>query len=198
MNCPKCDVPIAQSNTAECPSCGVVLAKASSRPFQRSTYARPQARPPAAEASGIPWSKVIRIGIVVVAIWYGWQFITGKKAAASSWYQGADGYERAVAEQKSTSQPIVLYFYTEWCGYCKQLDREVLSTAKFGTTYPSVIKVKVNPEKDGRAASALAERYEIRGFPTIFVVPSKGRTASIVGYGDSDRFYARLTEAVTR
>lgn len=197
MNCPKCDLHIAQPNTVECPSCGVLLAKASSRPSHRRAYVQPQAPPPT-EASGIPWSKVIRIGIVVVAIWYGFRFVSGRKAAASSWYQGADGYERAVAQQKSTSQPIILYFYTEWCGYCKKLDREVLSTAKFGNTYPSVIKVKVNPEKDGRAAGALAARYEIRGFPTIFVVPPKGRAASIVGYGDSDRFYARLTEAVTR
>lgn len=198
MNCPKCDLHIAQPNTVECPGCGVLLAKASSsRPSHRRAYVQPQAPPPM-EASGIPWSRVIRIGIVVVAIWYGWQFVTGKKAAASSWYQGADGYERAVAEQKSTSQPIVLYFYTEWCGYCKKLDREVLSTAKFGSTYPSVIKVKVNPEKDGGAAGALAARYEIRGFPTIFVVPPKGRTSSIVGYGGSEGFYAELTEAVTR
>ena len=147
MNCPKCEAHIAQPDTAECPSCGVLLAKAS-RPSPKRTYVRTEPAPPA-KAESIPWSK------------------------------------------------IVLYFYREWCGYCKKLDREVLSTAKFGSTYPTVIKVKVNPERDGRAAT-LAEQYGIRGFPTIFVVPSKGRASSIVGYGGPDGFYTRLTEAVTR
>ncbi|HVR43061.1 MAG TPA: thioredoxin family protein [Thermoanaerobaculia bacterium] len=197
MNCPKCDLHIAQPDADECPSCGVVLSKAS-RHSHRQAFPRPQAPPErarVAEKAVIPWSKLLRIGIVVVAIWYGWQFVAGRRAAAS-WYHGTDGYERAVAEQKSTSRPIILHFYTDWCGVCKRLDREVLSTAKFGNAYRPAIKVKVNPEKDGQAAGRLAVRYAIRGFPTVLVVPPGGRATPIVGYGNSEGFYTRVSAAI--
>ena len=199
MNCPKCDAQIAPANAVECPACGVMLSKASSRPMPR--LVRAQAAAPAAPASrSTSWPAAIKIAIVIAAVWIVWNIATGKKssALASSWYQGAEGFERARAEQKTTEQPILLYFYTDWCGYCKKLDREVLSTTKFATTYPSVIKVKVNPERDGSAASALAARYGIRGFPAMFVVPAKGETASLIGYGGADEYYAGLSQSITR
>jgi thiol:disulfide interchange protein len=194
MVCPKCGFQIAPANATECASCGVILAKASQRFAPTPILLRERAAPSPPARSSISLSHVVRLAIVVVAALYGWRFLSGKKAAADSWYEGAGGYERAVVEQKSSGKPIILYFHTEWCGYCKRLERDVFSTSTFGQKYASVLKVKVNPEK-GSADHSLAERYGIRGFPTVFVVAGGTPTEPIVGFSDADWFYSRLQQA---
>ena len=195
MVCPKCGHQIPQANATECASCGVILAKASQGFAPPPTRLRERAAPPPPTRSSITLSHIARLAIVVVAVWYGWRFLSGKKAAADGWYQGADGYELAIAEQQSSGKPILLYFHTEWCGYCKRLERDVFSTSTFGQRYGSVLKVKVNPESS-RAEHSLAERYGIRGFPTVFVVVAGNANQPIVGYGDADNFYASLKQTL--
>ena len=141
-------------------------------------------------------SRVIRVAIIVAIGWYGWRFISGQKAAALPWYQGAAGFEQAIAEQKSSGKPVLVYFRTDWCGYCKRLDHDVFKSSTFGQRYgSSLLKVEVNPEK-GSAEASLAERYNLRGVPTVIVLASGNASQAIVGYGDEDRFYASLKQAV--
>ena len=195
MVCPKCNLQIAQANATECPSCGVILSKASQRFAPSPTRLRERAVAPPPARSSITLTHVVRLAIVVIAAWFGWRFVSGKSAAAGPWYQGASGYEQAVAEQKSSGKPILLYFHTEWCGYCKRLEHDVFSTSTFGQKYSSVLKVKVNPET-GSAERSLAERYGIHGYPTVFVVTAGAANGPIVGFSDADGFYARLQQAV--
>jgi thiol:disulfide interchange protein len=142
-------------------------------------------------------SGIVRIAVIVAGLWFAWQFFSGKKATAQGWYEGAAGFDQAIAAQKENNQPILLYFYTDWCGYCKKLDRDVLATSKFGNDYRSLLKVKVNPEK-GQAESGLAARYRVRGYPTVLIVDSRSAREASIGYGSADHFYASLQSAIER
>jgi thiol:disulfide interchange protein len=194
MVCPKCGLQISTANATECAGCGVILSKASQRFAPTPTRLRERAAAPPPAKPSITLTHVVRVAIVVIAVWGGWRFVSGKSAAAQGWYNGSDGYEKAVVEQKSSGKPILLYFHTEWCGYCKRLEHDVFSTSTFGQKYGSVLKVKVNPET-GSAEHSLAERYGIHGFPTVFVVTGGTATEPIVGFSDADRFYSRLQQA---
>lgn len=194
MQCPKCDFRLSPEAT-ECEHCGVILAKAAPAPPRRSARFQQQAAAPPARNSSVSVSHVVRIVVIVAALWYGWRFYSGKSAAAQPWYQGADGFDRALVEQKSNGKPILLYFHTEWCGYCKRLEHDVLSTGKFGQQSGSILKVKVNPET-GSAERDLAHRYAIRGFPTLFIIAAGKANEPMVGYGSPDHFYSWLQQAV--
>jgi len=194
MVCPKCGLQIPQANATECPSCGVILSKAS-QGFAPPMRLRERAVAPPPAQSSITLSHIVRVVIVVAVAWYGWRFVSGRSASAQGWYQGARGYEQAVVEQKSSQKPILLYFHTEWCGYCKRLEHDVFSTSTFDQKYGSVLKVKVNPET-GSDERNLAKRYGIHGFPTVFVVIAGNANAPIVGYGDADNFYASLKQTL--
>ena len=79
--------------------------------------------------------------------------------AENDWYHGADGYDRALAEHTALHKPMLVYFYTDWCLYCRSLDG-VFQSKNFRTRYASMVKVKINPETGWRE-HALADRFHI-------------------------------------
>jgi len=139
----------------------------------------------------------IKIGIALAGIWLVFHLLAPKTETvlAAGWYDGASGYERALTDQKTSGKPVIVYFHTAWCGYCRQLDKDVFSSSTFSQRYGSALKVSINPEK-GRSEAAIARQFGIHGFPTVFVMTSKGTSAAIVGYGDADFFYTRLEHAL--
>jgi len=86
------------------------------------------------------------------------------------WYQGAEGFERAVEEAQRYQKPMFVYFRTDWCGYCKQFERQLLSDQKVIDHMNGVIKVTINPEA-GSAENQIAAAYRVRGYPAIFMHP---------------------------
>ncbi|HEY3119650.1 MAG TPA: thioredoxin family protein, partial [Vicinamibacteria bacterium] len=85
------------------------------------------------------------------------------------WQSGADGYSRAEREHREAGVPLLVYFRTDWCPYCRQFDEQLLSSpAVEQFLRERVARVKVNPE-DGEADKALFHRYGGTGYPTVLI-----------------------------
>lgn len=196
MRCPKCDASV-DPGVAECPACGVIVAKANPRfaPPRRIPIVAPATTKPRPSSSSS--STLIKLGIAVAAVWFGWHFLAPKLTANAKWYEGASGYEAAMTEHRNTGKPVMLYFHADWCGYCKLLESDIFSTGTFQRRYGStLLKVKVNPEQSS-AESSLASENHVRGYPWIVVISSKRTSDPIAGYGgDTEHFYSRLDEAL--
>lgn len=106
---------------------------------------------------------------------------SGAATISSSWYSGAGGYAQAELEREQTGAPMAVYFYTNWCKYCRQLELNILPSSEVSDYFSRVIKVKINPE-DGREEEALARRYAISGYPSFFMVGSGSRPRKITPY----------------
>ncbi len=91
-----------------------------------------------------------------------------------SWLQGADGLFSALKRVKSEDKPLVVYFYADWCGYCRQFERELLGTPKVKAFLGSALAVMINPDK-GSQESDLARYYGVDGYPTFFVYGRKSQ-----------------------
>ena len=89
----------------------------------------------------------------------------------ANWYEGASGFEQAVEEARRDQKPLLVYFRTEWCGYCRQFERELLSSTTVQRYVDGVVKVTINPEV-GRAEAQLASAYRVNSFPSIFMHPA--------------------------
>ncbi|HKY30829.1 MAG TPA: thioredoxin domain-containing protein [Pyrinomonadaceae bacterium] len=85
------------------------------------------------------------------------------------WLEGADGYERAVQLQKELNVPLVVYFWAGWCPYCQALDSKYLPTKPVQEYLREVVKVRIYPE-EGPAERALAKQYNVRGYPSFFII----------------------------
>ena len=95
------------------------------------------------------------------------------------WYEGAEGYDTAVAEYKRTHKPMVVYISVGWCPYCRTFEKEVLSSPLVRKELEDKIKVNINPEA-GRREEAIVSRYGIRGFPSFFLHPPQpGRAVQL-------------------
>ena len=110
-------------------------------------------------------------------------FAQGIQFEKSKWQ---DILSRAQTEDKL----IFLDAYTTWCGPCKLMSKKVFTEKSVGDMYnKNFINVKMDMEK-GEGVE-LARKYEVRAFPTLLFIDSKGelvhRTA---GYHDKDQFIA--------
>lgn len=100
--------------------------------------------------------------------------------------------ERAKAEKK----PMLIDFYTDWCGWCKVQDTTTwkdLNVARFANNY--LVPVKLDAEREGGAA---AVRFRPTGYPTVVLYDPNStpqRAAYYVGYNADAAKYLEQIKA---
>ena len=90
------------------------------------------------------------------------------EAARIDWREGAAGYAAAMTAASKDGRPVLVYFRTDWCPYCRELERLVLSAPPVLDELRTMSAVRVNPEA-GEAEAALAETYGVSGYPGLFL-----------------------------
>jgi len=109
-------------------------------------------------------------------------------AAAAGGLEWVDSHDTAVARAKKERKILLLDFYTDWCGWCKRLDKDVFSQDSFIKAANGVLGVKVNAERQ----PALAQRYKVSSYPRLFFVDADGMTLEQV------RGYLSLADFTTK
>lgn len=98
-----------------------------------------------------------------------------------NWYEN---YDQALKEAKSKKIPVLINFTgSDWCIWCKRLDKEVFSTKEFNTyAKKNLVLLKIDTPKNikqsdelKKANRALVEKFEIQGFPTIVLINADGK-----------------------
>ena len=112
---------------------------------------------------------------------------------------GQIAWRRSFDEAKRTArgrQLIVVDVYTDWCGYCKQMDKRVYADGSVVSFASSHLFVKLNAE-DGAEGQRFAQAAGVRGFPTTLVFSSDGRliTAKAGAFRRPEEFLAWIREA---
>lgn len=112
-------------------------------------------------------------------------------------------FEAAKAKAEAEEKPMLVDFTgSDWCGWCIKLDKEVFSKAAF-KDYASenLILVEIDFPRGKQQSDeikeqnqALAEKYGIRGFPTILVMDSDGKEVERTGYrrGGPEKYVEHL------
>lgn len=122
------------------------------------------------------------------------------------WMEWNEGYEKAV----KTGKIVLVDAYTDWCGWCKKMDRDTYSQIEvIKKINEHFIPIKFNPEiedriyKIGTETFSGAQLYSIltqgnsTGFPTIYYIfPSKKRILLDAGYKNPTDFIAVLNHIV--
>jgi thiol:disulfide interchange protein len=91
-----------------------------------------------------------------------------------------DALGRARAEKRL----VMVDVYTDWCGWCKKLDRDTYGDERVAAALGELISIRVNAEKGGEA---VAEKYRVQGFPTVLFLSGSGEVVEkIEGYVGAD------------
>lgn len=86
----------------------------------------------------------------------------------SIWLKDNNGYSIASEAGVTENAPVLIYGYTDWCGYCKKLDAMYFSDHKVNNVLAKFIKVKLNPEHSTKDKQ-LFNNLKGNGYPTLFV-----------------------------
>lgn len=93
----------------------------------------------------------------------------------SSWEHGVGAHDRVLESARRSGEPVIVYFNTDWCGWCRRLNTDYLPSYQVRAVLDRLQKVEINPE-NGSAEDRLFDRYNGRGFPTFLVaIPSSGQ-----------------------
>lgn len=94
----------------------------------------------------------------------------------------AGSFDEALARARSENRLVMVDVYTDWCGWCKKLDREVFASGRVADAAKGIVAVRVNAEEGGED---VARRYGVSGYPTILFVDGAGKLVRRVeGYVD--------------
>ena len=131
----------------------------------------------------------------------------GQAGEASSYEPGtwiAD-YDQALLYARELERPVLVNFTgSDWCYWCQLLSGEVFEKEaflKFAGDNFALLKVDFPqktklPQEVQKANQALAEKYEIQGFPTIVLIDGKGEEIDRTGYqeGGAEVYVKHLKE----
>jgi thiol:disulfide interchange protein len=98
-------------------------------------------------------------------------------------------FELARREAERRHALVVVDFYTEWCGWCRVLDRTVYPDPDVRRQLDRAVFLRLDAEGEGADA---ARRFRIDGFPTIvFVDPRGTEVGRIRGFYPAPQFAER-------
>ena len=137
--------------------------------------------------------RFVIFGIVVLALIFLGVFLSTCKpeepneeikeiAGPIKWYS----YDEGIALGKRQGKKMYLYFWAEWCTFCKKMEGETLNKSLVSSYLnKNFISIKVNSDKERETASL----YYVRGFPTSWFLTEDGQKISnLPGYVPPDMF----------
>ena len=121
--------------------------------------------------------------------------LAGTGAAWLSWDEG-------IRQAQATGRPVLVDVYTDWCGWCKRMDREVYARRDIQAYLSGrFVTVRLNAESGAPASyeghswtsRGLAQHFGVSGYPTtMFLAASGAHLGSVPGYLPADRFLSLL------
>lgn len=119
-------------------------------------------------------------------------------AAAVEWRDWNAGLSAAAA----SSRPVLVDVYTDWCGWCRRMDRDVYGRADVARYLSQkFVTIRLNAESSesvtyrGRSMTArsLASSFDVSGYPTTLFLTSDGEhLVNVPGYVEAGRFLLLL------
>jgi thiol:disulfide interchange protein len=101
---------------------------------------------------------------------------------------------KAMEIAKAEDKIVVVDVYTDWCGWCKKMDRTIYADPVVVALSRQQIFVKVNAEDRGQGQS-FAQQMRVKGYPTTIILDGRGKVLNVAqGYIATPRAFEELVQ----
>lgn len=107
-------------------------------------------------------------------------------------------FDAGFEEAKKNNKKIMLDVYTDWCGWCKRLDKDTYGNEKvIEYLNKEYIAIKLNAESNAKinykdksyTETSLAQYFGVTGYPAIIFFDSDAEAINLLpGYVNAERF----------
>lgn len=103
-------------------------------------------------------------------------------------------WQTLLDKAKKEKKPFFVDFYTEWCGWCKVMEKKTFNTEEvISYVEKNYLAYQIDAEKG--EGIGLRQKYGINSFPTILIFDKDGNMVMrVLGYQDINSFLAILEE----
>lgn len=102
----------------------------------------------------------------------------------------------ATTKARTTRQLVMVDLYTDWCTWCKRLDKDTFRDKQVVALVKKLVPVKLNAEKEGAITAKL---YRVDSYPTILFLDRFGKVVSrLDGYLGPKEFAAYLRKVYAK
>jgi len=120
-----------------------------------------------------------------------------------------ENFNAALTQAKESGKYVLVDFSgSDWCGWCKRLDKEVFGKKEFQDYAAQNLvcvlidfpREKPQSNEQKQANQTLMEKYAIQGFPTILLFSPQGDVAATTGYepGGAEAYIKHLQGLIDR
>jgi thioredoxin-related protein len=118
-------------------------------------------------------------------------------------------FEEAIAANSKNPKMIIVDVYTDWCGWCKKMDKETFTNAKVvDYINKNFYAVKMNAEDTKRTFDFMGKTYNeaqmaaamrVNSYPNFVVIePKLQNIAQLPGYRQPEQFLSGLDELLEK
>ena len=101
---------------------------------------------------------------------------------------------QAAAKAKKENKLVFVDCYTQWCGPCKKMARDIFPQEKVGK-FMNERFVNVKIDMEASYAEGLTKEWQVSGYPTFIIFNADGKEIGrFMGGSDADGFIARVAE----
>jgi thiol:disulfide interchange protein len=108
-------------------------------------------------------------------------------------------YNPALADAaRKGGKPAMIYFSTRTCPSCRAMERNVFSRQRIVDASEPFLALRADMTQADSVTSPLAERYQIKAFPTVVFLDAAGNERGnlrLVGFERAENFLQRLQAA---
>lgn len=107
---------------------------------------------------------------------------------------------QSLQDLRKENKPIMIDFYADWCGACKELDDKTFTDAKIAETAKAFVMVRADFTSPDPTRNALMKEFKVSGLPTIVFISAEGRVLDnlkIVGFLGPTEMLRRMEDALS-